>query len=458
MPHQQHITLILVSVAQSVHTETPPSSLLPLVRKLAHEFIHPGVGHEVVAAGINTIREICTRQVWTLGSEGADYDETHDDSDVAKGSGKSLDDGRDLLEDLISYRRSKDKGVAAASRGLLLLYRRENPKLLPRKERGKEGTIKAGEEDYTVQHFGGNTEVTQGIAGLDLLQKHLENDLNSDEEEERDRKAWEDWDADSDDSDASSQGWIDVSSEGEEIDISDDDDDKDAKRKTSKAQVDDMTPLERVQQRRHARRESRRKSRLGLNTSEDKLENEHQQGDEMEASTASMDEQTAQAASEAIAALATQRILTPADFALLHKLRLEAAQKAMESAKAGSRAQQALKREIAQMEAKRQRTHPEEEASIVNETDILGVRKRKMDYEERMAHIEKGREGREFGSKKGKKNKAKPSSTNNADKKKNKPFMMIAKSWSVRDKKNASLADKSRRLKAAKEKQRKQIK
>lgn len=460
-PHQTHITLILVALAQSVHSQTPPSSLLPLIRKLAHNFVHPGVGPEVIAAGINTIREICSRQVWALGSEDSAG------SDVDDGGRKGMDDGKDLLVDLISYRRSKDKGVAAASRGLLQLYRRENPSLLPKKERGKEGAMKAEDEDFVARGFGENLQTTKGIAGLDLLEKALEEEEeNSEDEEEKDKKAWDGWDEDSDDeSDASSQGWIDVSSEGEDFQVSGSEDEEDGGKKDDKVE-DKRTPGERVRERRLAKREARRKVREGNGKEEDKdsegevedkAVTEAKRKEEADAKQAAVQKEEA-----AMSTLATTRILTPADFAKLNQLRLEAAQAKLEASLSGSRSQQAIKKEIAQLEATRKRNHGDEggASSLVNEVDILGLRKkRKMDYEERMAHIEEGREGREaFGSKKGKKNKAKKSSSNNEVKKKSKPYAMIAKSWSVRSKKNASLTDKSRRLKAAKEKQKKQYK
>jgi hypothetical protein len=41
----------------------------------------------------------------------------------------------DLLSDLIEYRKSKDKGVVTASRGLLQLFREVNPGLLKKRER-----------------------------------------------------------------------------------------------------------------------------------------------------------------------------------------------------------------------------------------------------------------------------------------------------------------------------------
>lgn len=90
------------------------------------------------------------------------------------------------------------------------------------------------------------------------------------------------------------------------------------------------------------------------------------------------------------------------------------------------------------------------EDTFVSENDILGPRKKaKADYEERMASIAKGREGREkFGSSKGKRNKEAPSSSTNREKARNKPLMMILASSAVRGKKKASLREKQRKLRA----------
>lgn len=87
---------------------------------------------------------------------------------------------------------------------------------------------------------------------------------------------------------------------------------------------------------------------------------------------------------------------------------------------------------------------------FVSENDILGPRKKaKADYAERMASIEKGREGREkFGSLRGKKNKEAPSSSTNREKARNKPLMMILGSRAVRGKKKASLREKQQKLRA----------
>jgi protein SDA1 len=139
--------------------------------------------------------------------------------------------------------------------------------------------------------------------------------------------------------------------------------------------------------------------------------------------------------------------LTPADFALLNELRIQAATKAVEAG-GGS----ATKRKLAVLEAeKKARSQSGNgEETFISENDILGPRKKaKADYAERMESIEKGREGREkYGSRKGKKNKAAPSSSTNKEKARNKPIMMILSSGAVRSKKKASLRDKQQKLRA----------
>ena len=92
-----------------MHELTPPDVLTPVIRKISQEFIHPGVASEVIAAGLNSIREVCRRQPWGM--------------------------EEDLLGDLVEYKKSRDKGVMVASRSLLQLYREVNPGMLKKRER-----------------------------------------------------------------------------------------------------------------------------------------------------------------------------------------------------------------------------------------------------------------------------------------------------------------------------------
>ena len=137
--HQMRIPSILVALAQSVHDLTPPDALTPVVRKLAQEFVHPGVGSEVIAAGLNAIREVCRRQPWAMEEE--------------------------LLGDLVEYRKSRDKAVTAAARGLLQLFREVNPGMLKRRQRGKEASMGIASGSQPLP-FGHSTDAAVDIEGL----------------------------------------------------------------------------------------------------------------------------------------------------------------------------------------------------------------------------------------------------------------------------------------------------
>ena len=140
--------------------------------------------------------------------------------------------------------------------------------------------------------------------------------------------------------------------------------------------------------------------------------------------------------------------MTPADFALLNDLRAKVAGDSSSKRKRGAFGNSQSVAGVI------------EEPVVLGEADILGPRKKaKATYEERMASIQEGREGRDkFGSAKGKKNKANPSSTTNREKARNKPIMMIMASGAVRGKKKASLMEKQRRLQKHNENQRRKKK
>ena len=112
----------------------------------------------------------------------------------------------------------------------------------------------------------------------------------------------------------------------------------------------------------------------------------------------------------------------------------------------------AAKRKLASLEAvkKAASSGADDTSTFVSEGDILGPRKKaKADYEERIASIARGREGREkFGSLKGKRKKETASSSTNREKARNKPIMMIMGSKGVRGKKKQSLREKQKRLRA----------
>ena len=119
---------------------------------------------------------------------------------------------------------------------------------------------------------------------------------------------------------------------------------------------------------------------------------------------------------------------------------------AEEDAKNGGGA--AARRKLAALAAARKANHGDSSDAFLVEGDILGVQKKKKNsYEERLAKIAEGREGREkFGSHKHKKLDDKAHSTTNQEKKRKKNFAMVSHSYNVTSKGKASLHQKSKKL------------
>lgn len=110
-PHQRDVTRILQYSAQAAHGQVPPDTLEPLLKTIANNFITERNSSEVMAVGLNAIREICARCPLSM--------------------------GEDLLQDLVQYKSYRDKSVMMAARSLLQLYRSVNPGLLLKKDRGR---------------------------------------------------------------------------------------------------------------------------------------------------------------------------------------------------------------------------------------------------------------------------------------------------------------------------------
>ena len=265
-PRQPSVTSFLASLAQATHNLVPPDVLEPLVQKIANEFVSEAAAAEVASAGLNAIREICVRQPLAMNDT--------------------------LLQDLVMYRKSKDKGVMMAAKGLLSLYREVGAEMLKKRDRGKEAAMGLRSGQRKEQRFG--EEAVGEIEGLELLErwkeeerqrqrveKGLPAEKGSDESEGEDEEDPGDWEVDDDDTDDSG-GWIDVESD-KDIDISDSDDDKPA---AKKAKLDSATS---------------------------KVDDDKENAEDEAATTALK-----------LSTLATTRILTPADLAKLQELRLSA--------------------------------------------------------------------------------------------------------------------------------------
>ncbi|KAF2860225.1 SDA1 domain-containing protein [Piedraia hortae CBS 480.64] len=179
-PKQSSVTSFLASLAQATHKTVPPDDLEPLVQKIANEFVSEASAGDVASAGLNAIREVCKRQPLAM-------NET-------------------LLQDLVQYRKSKDKGVQIAARGLLSLYREEAAEMLKKRDRGRDAALKIRSGEGGIRRFG-QVEIGR-IEGLDLLKKWKE------EHGLLEEKGWEDWEVQST-STESSGGWINVESDSE---------------------------------------------------------------------------------------------------------------------------------------------------------------------------------------------------------------------------------------------------
>lgn len=296
-PRQPSVTSFLASLAQATHNLVPPDVLEPLVQKIANEFVSEAAASQVASAGLNGIREVCVRQPLAM-------NET-------------------LLQDLVQYRKSKDKGVQMAARGLLSLYREVGAEMLRKRDRGRDAALKlrSGEMDG-ARRFGHVEE--GGIEGLELLEKWKEEQGLEGSEDEA--AGWNNWDARSDSSE-SSGGWVNVESEGEDIDISDSEDERE-KAAAKKRKLED------------ARAKKADKADLDV---DDKPAEETPAAETSDRATASLEPEAALKREEArISTLATTRILTPADLAKLQELRQSAAiTSALPSAKRRKLQQQA---------------------------------------------------------------------------------------------------------------------
>jgi protein SDA1 len=281
-PRQASVTSFLACLAQATHNLVPPDVLEPLVQKIANEFVSEAAASEVAAAGLNAIREICVRQPLAMNDT--------------------------LLQDLVMYRKSKDKGTMMAAKGLLSLYREVGAELLKKRDRGKDATMGMRSGEIKERRFG--EEEAGEIQGLDLLEKWKEEErrkrreamglpaeLGSDEEEEDEAENWKNWEVESDDSDDSA-GWINVESDGEDINISDSEDEKERPAKKARVDADASTP-----------------ANGGDDSKEDKAKSE-------------------ESAAQKISKLMTTTILTPADLTKLRELQAASAvQSHMPSAK-----------------------------------------------------------------------------------------------------------------------------
>lgn len=175
LPHQREVTRILQFAAQASHELVSPEVLEPVMKAVANNFITERNSTDVMAVGLNAVREICARCPLAI--------------------------NEDLLQDLVQYKSYKEKSVMMAARSLIQLYRTSMPKLLRKKDRGRptEATVELKTKQY------GEIDVNDYIPGSEVL---LEKDKDAGNKKEKESE-------DGDDE------WIDVASSASEIEITD---------------------------------------------------------------------------------------------------------------------------------------------------------------------------------------------------------------------------------------------
>uniref|UniRef100_K1RH89 Protein SDA1 n=1 Tax=Magallana gigas TaxID=29159 RepID=K1RH89_MAGGI len=105
-----------------------------VLRTISNNFITDRNAGEVMAVGMNAVKEICARCPLAMSA--------------------------DLLGDLVQYKSHKDKGVMMSARALLQLYRKLNPDLLNRKDKEDEPQISKEERLKKAQTVSSNRILT----------------------------------------------------------------------------------------------------------------------------------------------------------------------------------------------------------------------------------------------------------------------------------------------------------
>lgn len=181
MPHQREVTRILQFSAQSSHELVPPDVIEPVMRAIANNFITERNSTDVMAVGLNAVREICSRCPLAI--------------------------GEDLLRDLVQYKNYKEKSVMMAARSLIQLYRHSMPELLHKRDRGRptEASVELKGKKY------GEVDTKNYIPGSEVLLEKEE--IKPADNKKKNKKK----NGDSD------EEWVDVASSDDEINISDSD-------------------------------------------------------------------------------------------------------------------------------------------------------------------------------------------------------------------------------------------
>ena len=403
-PSQKEVTTVLAALVQGCHEIVPPDVLAPVLRQLVDQFVHDRARPEVMTIGIKTVREICVRAPLVMTPE--------------------------LLQDLVEYKKFRDKEVSRAARGLLGLFRELAPGMLRKRDRGR-----GADAAILVAGEYGQSHIADKIEGLDMLEVAmaagkvgLDGDLiggDSDDDDDGDdsssSSSSEDEDEGEDDgSDVYGEG-DEENEEGSELEIDSDEEEDDD---------DEDEDDEKEEEKEERRREVVGNKRARPAAQDDSLATLKKQ---LAAKKAA---QKAPEAPENAVPADWGRILTQEDFEAIRQLKHKRlVDNAMSKAGLKTASKRARMREAAEEEADEtmalQATLGVRHEQRMDPNDLLGKRRGRRDKEERMASIMEGRVGREFGAK-ARLKKDKQGGLSNREKDKRKNLPMAAKMGQVR--------------------------
>jgi protein SDA1 len=406
-PSQKEVTTVLAALVQGCHEVVPPDVLAPVLRQLVDQFVHDKARPEVMTVGIKTVREICIRAPLVMTPE--------------------------LLQDLVEYKKFRDKEVSTAARGLLGLFRELAPGMLKKRDRGR-----GADGGILVPGEYGQARIADTIEGLDLLEEARragklgpdgevlsEGEDVSDEEEEESEEESEGED-----------GSLEIGSDEEEEELefgeqegSDESGEEDEENEENEEEEEGEEEDEEEEEEVVVAAAVDTKKRARPAAKEDSL--------------ATLKKQLAAKKAAANPAPITNeneedwgRILTQEDFESIRQLKhRRLVDAAMSKAGLKSASKRARLRETAEEEAEETMALQDQLGVLheqrVDPSALLGKRRGRRDKEERMASIMAGREGREFGSKAALK-KDKQGGLSNREKDRRKNLPLAARAGQVR--------------------------
>ncbi|RLU17421.1 hypothetical protein DMN91_009656 [Ooceraea biroi] len=380
-PHQRDVTKLLQFIAQASHELVPPETLESILKTLANNFITERNSADVIAIGLNAVREICTRCPLAMNA--------------------------DLFRDLVEYKHYKERSVMMAARSLIGTFRRTNPDLLCKKDKGRptEANVMIKAPKY------GEIQANEFVPGAEVL---------------IDRPADNTEEADNDDTDEDSRGsddedddeWVDVNhSSEEEIDDDESVTDRDG---TAESDSDDeeeedvtLSPSETNEAENNCKTNSEKgdankvSQKQGVLTKQQKKKQKLEK--KMKLKLEQKEEFTAERKTKA-SVISAERLLTDKDF---RKIDVALAKQQITFAKHG------VKRTRDQVEK------DQNSGELVKLSDIENIhKKRRHDKAARVKSVKKGQEERDkFGFKDGRRNPM--CSKTNREKRKGKAFSMV---------------------------------